>query len=99
MRVLLYCCFTAALLLLYCCFTAALIAVPLAPFRMRVRGAQPQVHSLLLYCCFTAALLLLYCCFTVALLFLWLHLEGACEERSLRCIRSLLALLVQQYKY
>ena len=67
----------AALLLLYCCFTAALIAVPLAPLRMRVRGAQPQVHSLLLYCCFTADLPLLYRRFTVPLAPLRRRVQGA----------------------
>jgi hypothetical protein len=55
----LYCYFTAALLLLTVvlpltvvngCFTAALLLL--------------YCSNLLLYCCFTAALLLLHCCFT-----------------------------------
>jgi hypothetical protein len=48
---LLYCCFTAALLLLYFCFTAAL--------RHSLLPTQAAA-LLLLYCCFTADLLLLY---------------------------------------
>ena len=76
---LLYCCFTAALLLLYCCFTAALLLIDccltaavlllslLAGGRVgRDLGALSLLTYLpvLLYCCFTAALLLLYFCFT-----------------------------------
>jgi hypothetical protein len=46
----LYCCFTAALLLLYCCFTER---------RQPAPGARPRNAALLLrlYCGFTAALL------------------------------------------
>jgi hypothetical protein len=48
---LLYCCFTAALLLLYCCFLAAF----LAPFLLLSCGFTAAL--LLLFCCFSAALL------------------------------------------
>jgi hypothetical protein len=47
-------------LLLYCCFTAALL---LSRLSKRVKEVVDKM-CLLLYCCFTAALLLLYCCFT-----------------------------------
>ncbi len=68
---LLYCCFTAALLLLYWRFTAALPGA----CRGRARGAacRSSTALLLLYYCFTTALLLLYYCFTT---------PGACRGRA-----------------
>jgi hypothetical protein len=58
MRLLIYYCFTAALLLLYCCFTADLL---LSRLSKRVKEVVDKMR-LLIYYCFTAALLLLYCC-------------------------------------
>jgi hypothetical protein len=55
----LYCCFTAALLLLYCCFTTALL--DLQACRGERRGVW-RGPILLLYYCFTAALLDLQAC-------------------------------------
>jgi hypothetical protein len=58
---------------------------------------------LLIYCCFTAALLLLYCCFTAALLLLYcwqiLVLNKMDNYNEALQVLSLLALLVQNYKY
>jgi lysylphosphatidylglycerol synthetase-like protein (DUF2156 family) len=57
-----------ALLLLYCCFTAALLLLT-SGLRDAFEGAWcilVRFALLLLYCCFTAALLLLYCCFTAS---------------------------------
>ncbi len=53
--------FTAALLLLYCCFTAALLRSGRVDGS---RYICVCLALLLLYYCFTAALLLLYYCFT-----------------------------------
>jgi hypothetical protein len=59
---LLYCCFTAALLLLYCNVR----------YRVHKRGLRFSTgRACLLYCCFTAALLLIYCCFTAAVLLIY----------------------------
>ncbi len=58
---------------------------------------------LMLYCCFTDALLLLYCCFTAALLLLYcwqiLVLNKMDNYNEALQVFSLLALLVQKYKY
>ena len=56
---------SAALLMLYYCFTSALL---LLYFDIREREAPESTAALLLlYYCFTTALLLLYYCFTTAL--------------------------------
>jgi hypothetical protein len=73
------------LLLLYCCFTAALLylsthernnlCIPLAISSVVFIFTAAV---LLLYCCFTAALLLLYCCFAAALLYLTHERNNLC---------------------
>jgi hypothetical protein len=88
---LLYCCFTAALLLLYCCFTAAVRRPASAWLRCSVRGCFTAA-LLLLYYCFTAALLLLYCCFTAALLLLYYCFTAALLLLYCCCTTALLLL-------
>jgi hypothetical protein len=53
------------LLLLYCCFTAAILRQGLAFLRFKILIAALRCFDalLLLHCCIIAALLLLYCCF------------------------------------
>jgi hypothetical protein len=66
----------SALLLLYCCFTVALLILldlrsyPALPAQLQAFSLAQEngLWCKVLYCCFTAALLLLYCCFTAALL-------------------------------
>ena len=61
--VLLYYCFTTALLLLYCCVIE--LARPQVSLKQKICGARASPGlSLLLYYCFTTALLLLYYCYT-----------------------------------
>jgi hypothetical protein len=71
---LLYYCFTNALLLLYCCLY---IYTYLQASERSRKGASATVSFttalLLPYYCFTTALLLLYYCFTTALLLLYLY--------------------------
>ena len=84
---LLYCCFTAALLLLYCCFpTHTYIHITVCIYQIYERLEGPPI--LLIDCCFTAALLLrlaallaplllLYCCIAAALLLLFCCITAA----------------------
>ena len=85
--------FTAALLLLINSFTAALLLLYCCFTSL----------LLLLYCCFTAAFLLLSCCCTAALLlfYCWqiLVLNKMDNYNEALQVFSLLALLVQKYKY